>query len=92
MGLCWGYRGVILGLPRSPVTYIIGFLSLRPYIVLYISVTQGPTIGVPGLLGVYWGVIAIMENKMETTTWVLGFRVLGFRGLGFRGLGFGVRV
>ena len=28
------------------------------------------------------GYIGIMEKKMETTLWGLGFRVLGLRGLG----------
>ena len=27
------------------------------------------------VLGLYWGYIGIMEKKMETTAWGLGFRV-----------------
>ena len=33
------------------------------------------------MFALYWGYIGIMEKKMETTIWGLGFGVLG---LGFR--------
>ena len=33
------------------------------------------------LKGVYWGYIGILEKKMETTIWGLGFRVYGLNSL-----------
>ena len=47
--------------------------------------TLGPLKGVyRSYTGLYWGYLGIMEKKMETTIWGLGFRVwsLGFRILG----------